>query len=89
MLVGKAAKATGCVDIDAQVRSINVKSNRKVHVYGHSPRAHAAHEEGILYVNHYHGDDGGKDERAPLFLIHDGKAIVQRTVEIYDGPIRT
>ena len=27
------------------------------------------------YVNHYHGTDGGQFERAPLFLVHDGKVL--------------
>ena len=36
-------------------------------------RTHALHEF-FRYVNHYHGTDGGQSERAPLFLIHDGKA---------------
>ena len=25
------------------------------------------------YVNHHHGTEGGQSEKAPLFLVHDGK----------------
>ncbi|OLP88073.1 Hsp70-Hsp90 organizing protein 2 [Symbiodinium microadriaticum] len=42
----------------------------------------------IRYVNHFHGTEGGQAERSPLFLVHDGKAIVKREVEIYAGPMR-
>jgi len=83
---GKAAKAMGCEEIDDQVRTIQMRN--RVHVYGHSYRKHAQYENGILYVNHYHGEEGGQEEKAPVFLIYDGNRIVKKQVEIYDGPIR-
>jgi len=86
LLVHKAAKATGCEDIDAQVRSINAA--KRVHVYGHSPRSHTAHHDGVTYVNHYHGEDGGREDRAPVLLIHDGREVTHRPVDIYDGPVK-
>jgi len=82
----KAAKAMGCEEIDDQVRAIKVKS--RAHVYGHSGRKHAQYDNGVMYVNHYHGQDGGEEDRAPVFLIYDGKALVRKEVEIYDGPPR-
>ncbi|CAE7816956.1 STIP1 [Symbiodinium sp. CCMP2592] len=83
---GRAAKAMGCEDLNDQVRSIRLRN--RVHVYGHSSRHFSQFEDGILYVNHFHGTEGGQAERSPLFLVHDGKAIVKREVEIYSGPMR-
>ncbi|CAE6925610.1 STIP1 [Symbiodinium natans] len=83
---GRAAKAMGCEDLNDQVKSIRLRN--RVHVYGHSSRHFSQFEDGILYVNHYHGTEGGQAERSPLFLIHDGKAIVKREVDIYSGPMR-
>jgi len=82
----KAAKAMGCEELDEQVRAIKVKS--RAHVYGHSFRRHAQHDGGIMYVNHYHGQEGGEEERAPIFLLYNGKALVKTEVEIYDGVYR-
>eukprot|EP00931_Biecheleriopsis_adriatica_P032566 TRINITY_DN18998_c0_g1_i1.p1 TRINITY_DN18998_c0_g1~~TRINITY_DN18998_c0_g1_i1.p1 ORF type:complete len:1338 (-),score=302.52 TRINITY_DN18998_c0_g1_i1:96-4043(-) len=84
---GRAAKAMGCEELNDQVKSIRVRN--RVHVYGHSQRHFAQYEDGILYVNHHHGLEGGQAERSPLFLIHDGKAIVKKEVDIYSGPIRS
>eukprot|EP00439_Symbiodinium_sp_Y106_P078936 s790_g17.t1 len=64
----------GCEDLNDQVRSIRLRN--RVHVYGHSSRHFSQFEDGILYVNHFHGTEGGQAERSPLFLVHDGKAIV-------------
>jgi len=84
---GRAAKAMGCEDLNDQVKSFRLRN--RVHVYGHSSRHFSQYEDGILYVNHYHGTDGGQFERAPLFLVHDGKDIAKRQVEIYSGPTRS
>lgn len=83
---GRAAKAMGCEELNDQVKSLRLRN--RVHVYGHSSRHFSQYEDGILYVNHYHGTEGGHFERAPLFLVHDGKDIAKRQVEIYSGPTR-
>ncbi|CAJ1409064.1 unnamed protein product [Effrenium voratum] len=84
---GRAAKAMGCEDLNDQVKSFRLRHH--VHVYGHSSRHFAQYEDGILYVNHYHGTEGGHAERSPLFLVHDGKDVAKRQVEIYSGPTRS
>jgi len=84
---GKATKAMGCEELNDQVKSIRLRN--RVHVYGHAQRPFSEYQDGILYVHHYHGIDGGKEERAPLFLVHDGKAIMKKPVEIYSGPLRS
>eukprot|EP00930_Biecheleria_cincta_P038380 TRINITY_DN26372_c0_g2_i1.p1 TRINITY_DN26372_c0_g2~~TRINITY_DN26372_c0_g2_i1.p1 ORF type:complete len:1307 (-),score=263.08 TRINITY_DN26372_c0_g2_i1:342-4262(-) len=83
---GRAVKAMGCEDLNEQVKGLKLRN--RVHVYGHSHRHHCAYDEGILYVNHHHGLEGGREERAPIFMIHDGKAIVKKEHDIYSGPIR-
>jgi hypothetical protein len=83
---GRAVKAMGCEDLNEQVKGLKLRN--RVHVYGHSHRHHCAYDEGIMYVNHHHGLEGGREERAPLFMIHDGKAIVKKEHDIYSGPIR-
>jgi hypothetical protein len=82
----KAAKAMGCEDIDEQVRSLKVRN--QVHVYGHSTRSHCDIENNIMYINHYHGQEGGQEDRAPVCMIYDGQKIECRPVAIYDGPTR-
>jgi len=79
----KAAKSMGCARLDEQVREL--KGSRRAHVYGHSHRRHVETTDGVMYVNHYHGEDGGKTERAPLLLIYDGRGLISRTEDICDG----
>lgn len=67
-------KTMGCEALNEQVRAL-AGSNR-VHVYGHSHRHHAEWDDGILYVNHYHGEDGGKSETSQMLLVYDGKQVV-------------
>merc|ERR1712176_602756 len=74
----KAAKSMGCEQLDSHVRTI--QATNRIHVYGHSHLRHAAYDDGIMYVNYYHGADGGENERAPLFLIHDGQRVVNAKV---------
>jgi len=80
--MGKSAKSMGCEEIDEQVRAIRSKS--RVHIYGHSPRRHAQFDNGVLYVNHYHGEDGGENEQTGLFMVYDGTGACKREVGIED-----
>lgn len=83
---GGGAKAMGCAELDDQVQRIRGAS--RVHVYGHSHRRNVQQNNGVWYINHFHGEEGGKEDRAPLFLIHDGHFLAKRAEDIFDGEPR-
>mmetsp|Transcript_168455 Transcript_168455/g.541311 ORF Transcript_168455/g.541311 Transcript_168455/m.541311 type:complete len:1401 (-) Transcript_168455:69-4271(-) len=83
---GGLPKTTGCEALDEQVRAL--KGSRRVHVYGHAHRHHSEWDGGVLYVNHYHGEEGGKNDRASLMLIYDGKEVCRTPKETRDGAPR-
>ena len=87
---GKAAKAMGCEELNEQVKALG--GAQRAHVYGHASRKHWEKEDGVIYVNHHFGEEAGREERAPLLLLYDGKALGAgpgRETPIYDGPTRT
>jgi len=83
---GSQVKTMGCEQLDEQVRAL--RGSQRVHVYGHSPRRHHEQLDGITYVNHYHGEDGGKSERSPVLMVYNGSRAVAMAEDIYDGPRR-
>jgi len=83
---GNAAKTMGCVHLDDQVRALGGQS--RAHVYGHSHRRHVEQIQGVSYINHYHGEEGGQAERAPLLLVYDGRKLVSQPEDICEGPPR-
>lgn len=78
------SKTMGCEGLEEQITAL--KGETRVHVYGHSTRRNVQRDGDIWYVNHYHGEEGGKEDQAPLMLLFDGKQMVKRPEKIYDGP---
>jgi len=76
---GKAVKAMGCEGIDTLVRKVR----SSIHIYGHSTRRHVTREDGVIYANHFHGQERGKlEQRAKLLCVYDGYSAVHDEVEI-------
>mmetsp|Transcript_49142 Transcript_49142/g.117059 ORF Transcript_49142/g.117059 Transcript_49142/m.117059 type:complete len:1283 (+) Transcript_49142:149-3997(+) len=64
----KAAKTSGCEDLDTQIRKIG----SSMHVYGHVEHTHCQELDGVTYVNRFHGLNEDSKRDPALYCIHNG-----------------